>query len=371
MPAAFRVLILTVLVATSLAAQTASPQPAVPQDWSTSTPEASGLSAPTLAQMEAAIRNGDFKHITSVLIARNGKLAYERYFEGATEATLHNTRSCTKTITSASVGIAIDRKLLPGVSAPIWPYFADKMPVQNPDPRKEKITVEDLLTMSSILECDDLNSFSRGNEERMYIMEDWTKFVLDLPVRGYAPWVTRPDKAKYGRTFSYCTGGVFLLGRVLDKAAHEKVEKFTDDTLFTPLGITQRHWAVSTFNEAMTGGGLEMRSRDLLKFAQMYLNGGKWHGQQVVPADWVKQSMAPHVQADDEQEYGYLWWLKNYQAAGKAFSSAYMGGSGGNHVHLFPAQDMVVIITTTNFRERDPHGITDRLLTTYVLPAVQ
>src|SRR5437764_1100837 len=116
MRAAGRIILLTLLIATSLIAQTAAPQPAVTQpDWTTSTPEASGLSAQSLAQMESAIRNGDFKHITSVLIARHGKLAYERYFEGATDSTLHNTRSCTKTITSALVGIAIDRKLLPGV----------------------------------------------------------------------------------------------------------------------------------------------------------------------------------------------------------------------------------------------------------------
>src|SRR3954447_6792267 len=132
MRAAVRLIVLTLMTATSLVAQTAAPQPAPPPDWITSTPEASGLSAQILAQMEAAIRNGDFKHITSVLIARHGKLAYERYFEGATTATLHNTRSCTKTITSALAGIAIDRKLLPGLSTGVWPYFADKMPVQNP-----------------------------------------------------------------------------------------------------------------------------------------------------------------------------------------------------------------------------------------------
>ena len=136
--------------------------------WPTTNAETVGLAAQKLQEMESAIRADEFKKITSVVIARHGKLAYEGYFVGTDANTLMETRSATKSITSMLVGIAIDQGLLTGVDTPILPFFRDKQPLQNPDPRKEKMTVEDLLTMSSLLECDDWNDFSRGNEERMY-----------------------------------------------------------------------------------------------------------------------------------------------------------------------------------------------------------
>jgi CubicO group peptidase (beta-lactamase class C family) len=133
-------------------------------DWATASVEAVALSPVRLQAMERAIQAGEFKQITSVLLARTGKLAYEAYFDGSDATTLRNTRSVTKTVTGTLVGIAIDHQLLAGVHAPILSFFPDKQPVQHLDARKEQITAEDFLTMSSLLECDDWNSFSQGNE---------------------------------------------------------------------------------------------------------------------------------------------------------------------------------------------------------------
>src|SRR5207253_7663920 len=109
--------------------------------------------------------------------------------------------------------------------------------LQNPDPRKEKITVEDLLTMSSPLESDDWNDASRGNEERMYLIEDWSQFILDLPIRGRMRIGETPETAKYGRYFSYCTGGVFILSEVIAKTTGLRADRYADRKVFIPLGI--------------------------------------------------------------------------------------------------------------------------------------
>ena len=327
---------------------------------------AQDLDMAKLQAMQSAIDAAQFVKIGSILISRNGKLEYEHYFAGDAD-TLRNTRSATKTVTSMLVGIAIDQKRLGGVSTRITPFFAGKRPFRNSDPRKDQITVEDFLTMSSKLECDDWNQYSSGNEERMYVTEDWLKFVLDLPVRGYAPWVMKPKDSPYGRTFSYCTAGVFTLGAVVSRATKLRADRFAQRYLFDPLGITQLKWQYSPLDEPMTGGGLEMRSRDLLALAQLYLNHGEWNGKRIVSDAWVRTSTAPHAQIDDETKYGYLWWLKDFAGA----SAFYMSGNGGNKIAAFPALDMAVVITTTNYNARGANEQTDKLLTDFIVPAAR
>ncbi|HEY7963592.1 MAG TPA: serine hydrolase [Steroidobacteraceae bacterium] len=329
------------------------------------------LSAAQLAKAEQAIRAGEFKQVTSVLIARNGRLAFERYFDADGVDGLRNTRSATKTVTGMLVGLAIDRHLLSGADAPVLGFFPELQPLQNPDPRKARITVEDFLTMSSLLECDDENQFSRGNEERMYLVEDWARFTLDLPIRGFPDWVARPEASPYGRAWSYCTAGPTTLGPLLERATHESVPDFARAALFAPLGITQVKWQFQPTGSAMTGGGLNLRSRDLLKLGQLYLNGGLWNGRRVIAADWVARSIAPHARAREDTDYGYLWWLPTYHAGSRAFTAFAMFGTGGNKVFVFPAQQLVIVVTTTNFRVAGAGNLTDRLLTDYLLPALE
>ena len=297
-------------------------------DWESAAPASVGLSETRLSAMESAIRSGDFKKITSVAIARNGRLVFESYFAGADAATLHNTRSATKTVTGMLVGIAIERGLLAGVGARILPFFPDRKPFANPDPRKERITVEDFLTMSSLLECDDQNSFSRGNEERMYLIEDWVKFTLDLPIKGFPGWADPPEKSPHGRSFSYCTAGVSTLGAVLERATKKPVPDFAREALFGPLRIAKTEWQFSPTGTAQTGGGLGLRTRDLLKLGQLYLNRGIWQGTRVVPAEWVDESTRPHAQVDEDTEYGYLWWLRNFRVGNATHAAWMMQGTG-------------------------------------------
>ncbi|HYM78987.1 MAG TPA: serine hydrolase [Candidatus Dormibacteraeota bacterium] len=334
-------------------------------------PESTGMTSKPLRDMESAIRSGAFKKIGSVLIARHGKLIYEGYFEGDA-STLRDTRSATKSITSTLVGIAIAEQKLAGVDArvlEILPERARKM--QNPDPRKDRITVEDFLTMSSPLECDDWNDASRGNEERMYVIEDWAQFILDLPVRGRMHVGERVELPKYGRSFSYCTGGVFVLSEVLQKATGLRTDRYAQEKLFGPLGITDALWVYSPMNIPQTGGGLRLSSLDLLKVAELYRNGGQWQGSRIVSQTWVEISTRPHVQIDDQMEYGYLWWLKTFKSGGKDYPAYFMNGNGGNKIAVFPESDLSVVITSTNYNTRGMHEQTEKLLTDYILAAVE
>ncbi|HYY92504.1 MAG TPA: serine hydrolase [Candidatus Dormibacteraeota bacterium] len=287
------------------------------------------------------------RKVTSVLVARHGKLAYESYFNGSSRDDLPNTRSATKTITSILIGIAIDKGFISNVNEKVLDYFADRRPIASPDPRKEKITIEDFLTMSSILECDDSNSFSRGHEERMYLVEDWVKFTFDLPVRGFPAWIPRPEDSAYGRSFSYCTAGSVVLGSVIERATKMPVQDFAEKYLFGPLGIRKVTWQFTPLGTAMTGGGLALRGRDLLKIGQMYLNKGLWNGKRIVSTDWVDASTRPRVIVDDDTEYGYLWWMRKFSLGTDKVQAFLMQGNGGNKVAVFPELDMTVVLTRT------------------------
>ena len=320
------------------------------------------LFAASLQSMERAIADGSFKKITSVVVAQHHQIVYEHYFDGDAE-TLRDTRSATKTVTSMLAGLAIDQGKLAGVSARVMPFFPDKRPFDNPDPRKEQITVEDFLTMSSMLECDDWNDYSRGNEERMYLIEDWVKFTFGLPVRGFPSWATKPEDSPYRRSFSYCTAGAFTLGQVLARATKTPVEVFAQKYLFDPLGITRVQWVYAPGHLAQTGGGLRMRSLDLLKLGQLYLDrGGK-----ILPAKWVEESTRPRAQIDDNTRYGYFWWLKSFGGA----EAYYMSGNGGNKVAVFPSLDAVVVITSTNYNAHGMHEQTDKLLNDSIVPMLR
>jgi CubicO group peptidase (beta-lactamase class C family) len=323
--------------------------------------------AQQLDAVTTAIDAGDFKQITSVVVSQHGKLIYEHYFDKDGAAGLRNTRSVTKTVAGMLVGLAVDRKLL-RADTPVLPYFPELRPLAYPDARKDKITVEDFLTMSSLLECDDDNQISRGNEERMYLIEDWSRFAAELPIRGFPEWQPRPEKSPYGRAWSYCTAGVTLLGPLLERVSGQSVPEFAAAHLFKPLGIEQVKWQFQPKGPAMTGGGLQLRSVDLAKLGQLYLQGGQWEGKQIISPEWVRRSITPHAHARDDFDYGYLWWLQKIKIDGRVVPTYSMAGSGGNKVFVLPDQDAVVVITTTNFQVRGAHPLTEKLLTTLILP---
>ena len=180
----------------------------------------------------------------------------------------------------------------------------------------------------------------------MYPLEDWLALALGLPLREE-------------RTFSYCTAGVVALGIGLERALGEPLAAFAQGELFDPLGIDRAEWQQTPLGQTSTAGGLLLTSRSLLSLGRLYLEGGR----DLMPRSWVEESLQPHARIDDEIEYGYLWWLRRY--AGEP--GFFMTGMGGNRVHVFPGQELVAVITTTNFGRRDAHALSDRLVVEQIL----
>lgn len=339
--------------------------------WRTASPQSQGVAAERLSAMDDAVRAGTFQKITSVLIARHGRLVHEAYFDDGGAEARRNTRSATKTVTAMLVGAALAEGDIASVDAPVMPFIASYGPFDNPDSRKSAITVEDLLTMSSLLECDDDNQFSRGNEERMYLIENWVKFAFDLPLRGFPAWIPKPADQPHGRAFSYCTAGVTTLGAVVQSASGEPLQDFARRALFSPLGIEGEQWQISPTGLAQGGGGLGLRSRDLLTLGQLLLNRGQWDGRQVLPEQFAVAMTAPQVSVDPQRgDYGYLTWLPTYTVNGRPHAAWAMAGTGGNKVVIVPDLDVVVVVTTENYNVRNPHGLADTLIADHALAAI-
>lgn len=312
----------------------------------------------TLEEAEALtheIRSGDYQTVTSVIVQQNNETLYEAYFNGADRETLHDTRSATKTIAGLLVGIAIDQGLIGSVQTPVESFFTDYFPTKNMDARKREITLEDFLTMSSLLECNDFNPYSRGNEERMYITEDWIRFTLNLPIKGFAPWETRPNQTPFGRSFSYCTAGVHVLGQVIARASHQTLPDYAREFLFAPLGISDVEWQFTSLDRATTAGGVRLSSRSLAKLGSLFLYQGQYNEHEVVSADWIRSSLQSHAEIGDGHEYGYLVWKRETKLADRSVTSHFMSGNGGNHVVAIPELNIVMVITKTDYNQPGAH----------------
>jgi CubicO group peptidase (beta-lactamase class C family) len=324
-----------------------------------------------LGRLEAAIAGDEIKQVTSVLVQVDGKVVYERYFNGSDAETLNDVRSASKSVTALLVGAAIGDGHLPGVQARVYDYFPEFTRHHPVDPRLRAMTLEDLLTMSSLWECDDENAFSAGNEERMYVTERWLDFALSLPVKGFAPWMTRPEDSPHGRAHAYCTANSFVLGAVLERATGQPLADYAAQALERPLGITARHWNRSPEGIGMGGGGTRYRSRDLATLGQLVLQEGRWKGQSLVPSSYVAAMIRPQARTGNGSDYGYQWWGLHLPVQGTDTTVWAMSGNGGNYVFLLPDRRAVMVVTSRAYNRSYAHPQSQRILTEFLLPALR
>jgi CubicO group peptidase (beta-lactamase class C family) len=317
--------------------------------------ETGPLDSARLREMGDAIVAGRYPDVHSVLIAHRGRLVFEEYFYQYDVRTPHALRSATKSVVSALVGLAIAKGHLKDVRQPLLPFFADEYPqLANVTDAKRKITVEDLLTMRSGLDCDDWNQASPGNESKMGRTDDWVKFTLDLPMRG-----------EPGTMSSYCSGGVIVLGRLIEKVSGKPLEAFARDNFFEPLGIRAFEWRFKPDRSSInTFCQLSLTPRDMVKIGLLYMNGGKWNDRQVLPVDWVKVSTATHASVGGT-DYGYLWWRPYLEVPGGRHYGLMATGNGGQKIFVWPALDLVVVMTAGNYNSQS-HA--NALAINYILP---
>lgn len=337
--------------------------------WSTGTLREVGLDEKRISSLVQKIIDTDPRPQTSplvqgLLITRHGKLVLEEYFYGFDKERRHDLRSAGKTLASVLAGIAIDRGAQFGPNTPIYSLFPQYASFANPDPRKQRLTVEHLMTMTSGFDCDENGDDNKpGNEDNMQsqtAQPDWYKFTLDLPLTA-AP----------GHSFAYCSGGVNLIGGIVRNTTRMWLPEFFDRYFAKPLQIQTYHFNLTPTGEGYLGGGIHIRPRDALKLGQLYLDDGLWKGRRIVSRKWVEASIAPHPMEAGGTD-GYNWHLNSIKVGERSFRQYEASGNGGQLVMVVPDLDLVIMFTGGNYGNfRVWRKFRDELLPQYILAAVK
>ena len=275
------------------------------------------------------------EELHSVMVVQHGKVLEEKFFVPDTAHVLH---SVSKTFTSTAVGFAISEGLL-SLDDKIVDLFPDSVPVNASDTLK-RVTVRNLLTMNSGHGTDPTRLIRSGDD-------DW--------IKGFMEW---PIEFEPGTCYCYNSLGTYLLSAAVQEVTGEKVVDYLDTRLWKPLGIEKPVWQESPAGINTGGWGLFLHTEDLAKMGLCLLNGGKFGGNQVIPADWVREMSASQVPScpagmnlsqvegsglDPEtsdwiQGYGYQMWRCRHGA----FRA---DGAYGQYIIVLPEQDAVVVTT--------------------------
>jgi len=350
--------------------------------WEVETPGASGFDAAMLCETLANIATGS-ANIHGVVIERHGRLVAELYRNGPDlsinflyglwhpfaadvafgPTTQHDLRSISKSVIGLLVGVAMQQGKIKSLATPALEFYPEYASLRSPE--RDAIHLEHLLTMSSGLEWDE--GSLPNDETRLYW--DWTpsRYVLG-----------RPQVAVPGALWNYNSGGTAVLADILVRTSGKPLKELVRTELFEPLGITNWEWVADPHGRDLAFTGLRMRPRDLAKLGRVALDHGQWRGKQLVPAEWIAESLRPHVAtgfrspptATDEMHYGYQWWTgtADWRGTKVAWSAGF--GNGGQRLFVVSELDLTVVITAGEYGSREISHTASRLLE-QVLSSVQ
>src|SRR3982751_3924995 len=304
-------------LATPAAAQVLWPMP----DWPVATPESQGMSSGDLDDLiESILKQGDPIH--QLLVIRNGRIVLETAFHPFQKNAPHNLYSCTKSVTSTLIGIAIGQGKIGGVDRRVLSFFPERK-IAHRDARKEAMTVEHLLTMTTGFDWAE-QGIPYGNPANVSWKwsrsPDRAQFVLDTPMRDDP-----------GARFDYNSGASHLLAAILRKVTGQSPLAFAREQLFQPLGISEVSWPADAQGIELGYAGLALRPRDLARIGYLFLHGGSWQERQIVPAGRGRT-------AGEREGYGYQWWIE----PADGFAAR---GRGGQVLWVFPDRQIIVVIT--------------------------
>lgn len=349
----------------------------------TGKPQEVNINIEYLESAVSAIQKGKHGEVHSMLIYRNEKLVFEEYFKGHkfqwdapkyygeqvdwNKNMAHSMMSCTKSFMSACIGIAIDKGFIENANQSIFDYLPEYQNLKTN--KREYITIEHLLTMSSGLAWDEWSVAHGGNLtndiDGLYLVEDPVSSVLQ---RGW--WAVPGD------FFTYNGGGMVILGEILKNASGMNMDEFSMKYLFEPLGIQSTFWTQFTNGQFDTAGSLKITPRDMLKFGATYLNNGVCNGERIISTDWVEKSSKAYnnnininIPGEDSGKNGYTysWWTSKFSHKGQTIKMFRAGGWGGQEIMVFPELEMVLVFTGGNYSKSTTLY---KLIEKYILPAV-
>jgi CubicO group peptidase (beta-lactamase class C family) len=326
----------------------------------TGTLKDAGIDEKLMQAMTDSISSGNYTNIHSVLILRNNKLVYEKYFPGTDVTrgigyigfkdqqrdTLHDQRSVTKSFVSAAIMITVGQGKIKSLDQRVFDFFPEHAKYDTG--MKRNITIKHLLNMSAGLEWNEEISYadSMNSEVRMNNASDAIEFILSQDMAD-AP----------GKKFNYSGGCSQLLAEIIEKTTGLPVDKFPELYLFKPLGIKTYTWVKIRDGNPSAASGLRLRSRDMAKFELLYLNDGKWKGKQIIPAYLVAQTLKNQVSTpftDATATYvGYSnqFWIPTEISMGKPITFVLCQGNGGQIITIDKSTNIVAVVTAGNYNK--------------------